>query len=90
MSELRDPLKCGECGSDTFKLVNVRPEDEHRVGGGGGSGAIHRPRKIEKEHGPPSDVAGYILVVCENDHESVISVSVPSVTIQGNLCGGWS
>lgn len=30
-----DPLKCGECGGDSFRLVHVGPLDAVRVGGGG-------------------------------------------------------
>lgn len=32
---LTDPLRCGGCGGDTFKLAHVAPPDAGRVSGGG-------------------------------------------------------
>lgn len=29
-AKIHDPLKCGGCGGDTFKLTNVRPEGSGR------------------------------------------------------------
>jgi hypothetical protein len=35
-----DPLKCGDCGGETFKIRHIRPKGSGRVGGGGFSGKL--------------------------------------------------
>lgn len=85
MSEatMRDPLKCGECGGDTFALANVRPMDGCRFGGGGSVAPVDGSKVA-------SEVSGYIEVKCRKcGQESILSVAAPRLTTDGPLCGGW-
>jgi len=71
---VHDPLKCGECGCETFRLVHVNGPDDARFGGGaGGEVTGHVVVKCTK--------CGY---------GSKLGVSRPTLTAEGPLCGGWS
>lgn len=85
---MKDPLKCGDCGGDQFKISNLRKPKANRAGGGGCVDAVHG--NTESDEDPHATVAGCLIVTClKCNEESVISISVPSITISGNLCGGW-
>lgn len=86
---LKDPMKCGNCGGDQFTITNLRAPDDHRAGGGGCREAVHN--ETVSDDNPHSVIAGCLIVQClQCSSESVISISIPSITISGNLCGGWN
>lgn len=75
-----DPLKCGGCGCDTFKLFHYQPHAMRRVRvGGEGSGGF----------------GGAILIKCTKcDGVTALKPVPASLTAEwvegdGALCGGW-
>lgn len=80
MAQIRDTLRCGECGGDRFAVFNVRNEGENRAGGGGDVGGVG------------SGVAGYLAVKCAqcgNETEVRAAASLVFAGAEGHLCGGW-
>ncbi len=77
---MNDPLKCGDCGGDTFTLSHDRARSAPRVGGGG----------ID-DHTGATVVHGDLFVKCVKcGRSTIISVATTRLTVQGNMCGGWS
>lgn len=75
---MRDPLKCGECGCETFRIRHVRPATAPRAGGGGEVG------------GESQGLAGHLQVICTGCKDtSIITATRPGIQLTGNLCGGW-
>lgn len=76
---IHDPLKCGECGCDTFKLENHATKGASRVGGGDSDVGWSR-------------VEGTIVAICTKcgaKSEIGVMPSNLAVHVNGTLCGGW-
>jgi len=76
MALVKDKLKCGECGCETFTLTHERPFTRYLTRWGGeGSGGI----------------AGALVVACTKCKKTTkIQPTVPALSSEGPLCGGWN
>jgi len=72
--KIRDPLKCGECGGDTFKLQHVKSAGEVRFGGEGAGGITGYIRVV--------------CLKC-NNVSSIKPAPARLIRSEGYLCGGW-
>lgn len=69
-----DPLKCGDCGGETFSLHHRKPKATTTRVGGTGSGGFD----------------GTIVVTCLKCKGTTEISPVPArMDTEGNLCGGW-
>jgi hypothetical protein len=74
-----DPLKCGECGCDTFKLEHHALKEAPRVGGG----------PVDCDY---TIIEGHVVVICTqcgNKSKLGVTPAYLGVHVEGNLCGGW-
>jgi hypothetical protein len=74
MTTIHDPLKCGNCGGDEFKLVNVRPVQTARAGGAA--------------NGRVFGTIWTVCMKC-SARSTIAIQSQAMMTIHGELCGGW-
>lgn len=73
MSAMQDPLKCGDCGGDTFWMQNVKHPNAHRIGG----------------HASGEVAGYIVVICCKCTGKSIITVTPAQLKVDGHLCGGW-
>lgn len=69
----RDPLRCGECGNNSFTMAHARPDTEGEIVGGHGSGFL----------------GALIVTCIRCSTETKIEAVPAALTADGPLCGGW-
>jgi hypothetical protein len=73
MSVLHDQVKCGDCGEETFTIIQLRSPEEYRVGGAG-DGRVDGVLQLH---------------CCRCGSTSTIKPLPAAFAVDGNACSGW-
>jgi len=79
--QVTDEIRCGDCGSNLFRVQHQHAAEAPRAGGGGTVRAA--------DGSNATAVAGVLILICGDNHETIIGVSRPTLVFDGYACGGW-